>query len=77
MLKFLALSSSCKKFCGYPNGGLSLLQKLEKSAGKPDAEWLVRERIVKSNPEKSLGITFLFSPGPELNQNEQVVSPPF
>ena len=69
MLKFLALSSSCKTFCGSVRA-----VKTRKSAGKPDVEWLVREGIVKSNPEKSSGS--LSSPAPELKQNEQAVSPP-
>ena len=68
MLKFLALSPSCKKLCGSPNSGRSVLDgKTRKSARKADAEWFVREGIVQSNPEKSSGrlncLFFLTGPG--------------
>ena len=73
-MKFLASSSSCKKFCGSPNS----VVKIRKSAGKLDEEWLVHEAIIKSNSEKLSGsldcfISFLTR---ALQQNEQTVSAP-
>ena len=50
MLKFLASRSYRKKFCGY-----------RETARKPDAGWLVRERIVTSSLEKSSGRLNCFS----------------
>ena len=48
-----------------------------KNAGKPDAEWLVRERIVTYILEKPSGfskcVVFLSLPGPALRQNQQTV----
>ena len=62
MLKFLASLSSCN---------ITILRiaeqrsvrgvKTRKSAGKPNAEWFVRERTVKSNSEKSSGSLNCFS----------------
>ena len=53
MLKFLALLSSCKTFQVRIAEQRSARDvKTLKSAGKLNAEWLVREKIVKLNSEK-------------------------
>ena len=54
MLKFLASPSSCKTFQVRIAEERSARDvKTRKSAGKRNAEWLVREKIVKLNSEKS------------------------
>ena len=55
MLKFLASLSSCKTILRIAEQRSVRGVKTRKSAGKPNAEWLVRERTVKSNSEKSSG----------------------
>ena len=53
--------------------------KTRKSAGKQNAEWLIHEKKVKLNSEKSSGRLnhILSSPGLGLKQNQQGVSLPF
>ena len=53
MLKFLASLSSCKTFLRIAEQRSVRVLKTRKSVGKPNAEWLVREKTVKSNSEKS------------------------
>ena len=53
MLKFLASLSSCKTILRIAEQRSVRGVKTRKSAGKPNAEWFVRERTVKSNSEKS------------------------
>ena len=54
MLKFLASPSSCNTFQVRIAEQRSAGDvKTRKSAGKPNAEWLVRERTVKSNSKKT------------------------
>ena len=53
MLKFLASLSSCKTILRIAEQRSVRGVKTRKSARKPNAEWLVRERTVKSNSEKS------------------------
>ena len=79
MLKFLASLSSCKTISRIAEQRSVRGVKTRKSAGKPNAEWLVRERTVKSNSEKSSGSLncFLSSRGSGLKQIQQTVSPPF
>ena len=50
-----------------------------KTAGKPDAERFIRERIVTNILECLLEarIAFLSLPGPALKQDQQTVTPPF
>ena len=55
MLKFLASLSSCKTILRIAEQRSVRGVKTRKSAGKPNAEWFVRERTVKSNSEKSSG----------------------
>ena len=57
MLKFLVSSSSCKTFqVRIPEQRSTRDVRTRKRVGKPNAEWLVRERIgIKWNSEKSLG----------------------
>ena len=55
MLKFLASLSSCKTILRIAEQRSVRGVKTWKSAGKPNAEWFVRERTVKSNSEKSSG----------------------
>ena len=61
MLKFLASLSSCKTILRIAEQRSVRRVKTRKSAGKPNAEWLVRERTVKSNSEKSSGSLNCFS----------------
>ena len=61
MLKFLASLSSCKTILRIAEQRSVRGVKTRKSAGKPNAEWLVRERTVKSNSEKSSGSLNCFS----------------
>ena len=61
MLKFLASLSSCKTIILRIAEQRSRGVNTRKSAGKPNAEWLVRERTVKSNSEKSSGSLKCFS----------------
>ena len=48
MLKFLASLSSCKTILRIAEQRSVRGVKTRKSAGKPNAEWFVRERTVKS-----------------------------
>ena len=62
MLKFLASLSSCKTFQVRIAEQRSARDvKTRKSAGKRNAEWLVREEIIKLNSEKSPGRLNCFS----------------
>ena len=61
MLKFLASLSSCKTILRIAEQRSVRGVKTRKSAGKPNAEWFVRERTVKSNSEKSSGSLNCFS----------------
>ena len=61
MLKFLASLSSCKTILRIAEQRSVRGVKTRKSAGKPNAEWLVREGTVKSNSEKSSGSLNCFS----------------
>ena len=61
MLKFLASLSLCKTILRIAEQRSVRGVKTRKSAGKPNAEWLVHERTVKSNSEKSSGSLNCFS----------------
>ena len=61
MLKFLASLSSCKTILRIAEQRSVRGVKTRESAGKPNAEWLVRERTVNSNSEKSSGSLNCFS----------------
>ena len=61
MLKFLASLSSCKTILRIAEQRSVRGVNTRKSAGKPNAEWLVHERTVKSNSEKSSGSLNCFS----------------
>ena len=76
MLRFLASPSSCKTFQVRIAEQRSARDvRTRKSAGKPNAEWLIRERIGKNHQVAC--IAFLSSPGSGLKQNQQSISPPF
>ena len=61
MLKFLASLSSCKTILRIAEQRSVRGVNTRKSAGKPNAEWFVRQRTVKSNSEKSSGSLNCFS----------------
>ena len=74
MLKFLASPSMYKTLFGSLNSGPLVLRK---TAGKPDAGMLVRERIVTSILKKSPGspnwFSFLTVPGGKANKSAVLI----
>ena len=73
MLKFVASPLSCKTFQVRITEQRSARDvKTLKSTGKPNAEWLVRDKI-----DQKKSSAFLSSLGSGLKQNQQSVSPPF
>ena len=61
MLKFLASLSPCKAILRIAEQRSVCGVKTRKSEEKSNAEWLVHERTVKSNSEKSSGSLNYFS----------------